>query len=415
MFQIIKQSKKSHARLGKLETAHGVIETPVFMPVGTLGAVKTLTPDELKAIGCQIILGNTYHLYLRPGDKMIKKMGGLHKFIKWNKPILTDSGGYQVFSLGEKTKFSIFNFQFSNKSQNDFKKGLVKITNQGVEFKSHIDGSKHYFTPEKVIDIQRNLGSDIMMVLDVCTEYPADYKRAKKTMTLTHLWAKKAIDYWKNYKRYAICDEQLLFGIVQGSTYKDLREESVKYLSSLDFDGIAVGGVSVGEGKKHMYNVMKWIRPNLPVDKPHYIMGIGEPEDIVHAVKNGFDMFDCVLPTRLARHGVVWTQETRYKIQDTRYKIQDTRYKKQDTKKSPKSNIKFQKIDLRKSKYREDKNVLDKNCLCYTCRKGFSRSYLSHLIKEHEILGARLLTIHNVHFIINLVKNIQKDIKNGNF
>ena len=374
-FEILKQSRKSSARITKLETAHGIIETPVFMPVGTLGAVKTLSPEELEEANAQIILGNTYHLYLRPGEKLIKKMGGLHKFIKWDKPILTDSGGYQVFSLGKRLE------------NNGSEKSFVKITSNGVEFKSHIDGSKHYFTPEKAIDIQRDLGSDIMMVLDVCTEFPATRERTQKTMEQTHAWAKRAIDYWKSHTRYAICDKQLLFGIVQGATYKDLREESVKFISSLDFDGIAVGGVSVGEGKKHMYNAMKWTGPILPENKPHYIMGIGEPEDIIEAIKNGFDMFDCVLPTRLARHGVIWIN----------------------------SKSKFQKIDLRKSKFREDEKVLDKNCLCYTCRKGYSRAYLSHLIKEHEILGFRLLTIHNVHFIINLVNSIKKQIKADKF
>lgn len=365
-FKILHKSKKSNARIGELETAHGKITTPVFMPVGTLGAVKTLTPDELKEIGAEIILGNTYHLYLRPGDKFIKKAKGLHKFIGWDRPILTDSGGYQVFSLGES------------------KAKLAKIINDGVEFQSHIDGSKHFFTPEKVIDIQRNLGSDIMMVLDVCTEFPATHKRAQKTMEITHRWAKRAIDYWTHLKAKKL-KPNLLFGIVQGGTYKDLRKESTKYISSLNFDGIAVGGVSVGEGKKHMYDAMRWTGPNLPENKPHYIMGIGEPEDIVEAVKNGFDMFDCVLPTRLARHGVVWVN-----------------------KKS-----KFEKLDLRKSKYKEDLKSLDKDCLCYTCRKGFSRAYLSHLIREHEILGARLLTIHNIHFLINLVKKLRSEIANG--
>ncbi|EKD55922.1 MAG: hypothetical protein ACD_58C00342G0001 [uncultured bacterium] len=442
-FNISKQSTKSKARLGVLETPHGKINTPVFMPVGTLGSVKSVSPDELKDLGSEIILGNTYHLYLRPNDKFInKEFGGLHNFIKWDKPILTDSGGYQVFSLGEnyenfksrisndkqvlnsKFKFEIFNQTQNSKFKNKFtiknlKSNLVKILDDGVEFKSHIDGSKHFFTPEGVIDIQRNLGSDIMMVLDVCTEFPATRQRALETMNLTHKWAKKAADYWEklqitnyklsldrletpagqiNHKSKIVNHKSLLFGIVQGSTYKDLRQESAKYISGLPFDGIAVGGVSVGEGKKHMYDVMKWVGPLLPKDKPHYLMGIGEPEDIVEAIKNGFDMFDCVLPTRLGRHGVVWTGKTK------NLKFKTKNYGKF-----------FTKLDLRKATYRADKWPIEEGCQCYACKNGFSRAYLGHLIKEKEILGIRLTSMHNIHFIITLVKEIRQQIKDGKF
>lgn len=372
-FKIIKQSKKSHARLGEMVTNHGVIKTPVFMPVGTVGSVKGVSPEELNELDAEIILGNTYHLYLRPGDKFIKKAQGLHKFINWDKPILTDSGGFQVFSLGA-NMVEKGNFPGGGKS-------LVKIKDNGVEFRSFLDGSKHYFTPEKVIDIQTNLGSDIMMVLDVCTEFPASHSRAKEAMDITHAWAKKAIDYYAKNKRRGA-----LFGIVQGSTYKDLRAESLRYISSLPFDGVAVGGVSVGEGKAHMYNAMRWTGANLPSGKPRYIMGIGEPEDIVEAVKNGFDMFDCVLPTRLARHGVVWINKTKNK---------------------------FQKLDLRKGKFKEDLEPIEKGCECYACKNKFSRAYIAHLIKQREILGIRLTTMHNIHFIINLVKNLREDIKNN--
>lgn len=410
--------EKSHARIGKLKTPHGKITTPVFMPVGTLGAVKTLTPEELETIGAEIILGNTYHLYLRPGEKLIKKIGGLHQFTRWDGPILTDSGGFQVFSLGarlsSRDRLGDRGDLIDNKllcpsgARNDnSKSNLVKIKENGVEFRSHLDGSKHLFTPEKVIDIQRDLGSDIMMVLDVCTEFPASYKRAKETMELTHKWAEISAKYWQklaygrsyianchNNKPLAISDKPLLFGIVQGSIYKDLREESAKFISSLAFDGVAVGGVSVGEGKKHMYEVMKWVGPLLPKDKPHYIMGIGEPEDIIEAIKNGFDMFDCVLPTRLGRHGVVWTKKTLTQGRE------------------PSS---YSKLDLRKSIYKSDESVIDSTCRCYTCQKRYSRAYLSHLIKEHEILGSRLATIHNVHFIINLVKDIRQKIEDNKF
>jgi len=370
-FKVSKQSKKSAARIGEMVTDHGVIKTPVFMPVGTVGSVKGMSPEELNSLDAEIILGNTYHLYLRPGDKFIKKAAGLHKFINWNKPILTDSGGYQVFSLGGD-------------------KNLVKIKDNGVEFRSHLDGSKHYFTPEKVIDIQTNLGSDIMMVLDVCTEFPASYNRAKKTMEITHAWAKKAIDYYQKLMTDNLQHKTrrgAIFGIIQGSIYKNLREESLKYISSLPFDGVAVGGVSVGEGKTHMYNAMRWTGAKLPSNKPRYIMGIGEPEDIVEAVKNGFDMFDCVLPTRLARHGVVWIHK--------------------------KSKFKFDKLDLRKGKFKEDLGPIEAGCKCYACKNKFSRAYLAHLIKEKEILGIRLTTMHNLYFLIDLVKNLRKDIKNN--
>lgn len=370
-FKVKKQSKDSLARLGELETAHGKIQTPVFMPCGTIGAVKGISPEELNQIGFKIILGNTYHLYLRPGDKKIKKLGGLQKFINWHKPILTDSGGYQVFSLGKNYE------EYGTKN----KTSLAKVSSRGVWFRSHLDGSKHLFTPEEVIEIQKNLGSDILMVLDECTEHPATYERAKESMERTHAWAKRASEYWAmNHKGSG----QALFGIVQGSIYKDLREESVKFISSLDFDGIAVGGVSVGEGKENMYKVIEWVAPLLPKDKPHYLMGIGEPEDIVFAVKHGFDMFDCVLPTRLARHGTVWITK--------------------DWKK-------FSKIDLRRAKHGLDQKPLMRGCKCPTCYAGYTKAYLSHLIKEKEMLGMRLLSLHNLYFLNELVYKLREGVK----
>jgi len=307
-------------------------------------------------------------------------------------------------------KFQINLKEQKDNSQNDF--SLVKISEKGVWFKSHIDGSKHFFTPEKVIDIQLALGSDIIMVLDICTEFPATYERAKEAMELTHRWAKRSIIHFQkkikdqrskikmtmqnakfnsNHEARVTdyINRPLLFGIAQGSTYKDLRIESTEYISSLGFDGIAVGGVSVGEGKKHMYEVFRWVSPYLPEDKPHYLMGVGEPEDLVYATRYGFDMFDCVLPTRLGRHGVIWTQS---KL-NPKYEIR---------------NPKFEKIDIRKRKYKLDKKPLVKNCKCYTCTQGFSRSYLHHLIKEKEMFGMRLLSIHNISFLIQLMKEIRK-------
>lgn len=359
-FKVTKKSTQTLARKGLLKTSHGQIETPVFMPCATSGAVKGISPEELKNLGFKIILGNTYHLYLRPGDHQVKKLGGIQKWMNWPKPVLTDSGGYQVFSLG--------------------KNGLTRVTSKGVWFRSHLDGSKHLFTPESVIEIQKNLGSDIMMVLDECTEYPASKQRAQKSMIMTHRWAERAIEYWQAKKGDSL---QAIFGIIQGSTFNDLREESAKFISSLPFDGLAVGGVSVGEGKYNMYQVLKWLGPILPKDKPHYLMGVGEPEDIVEAVKWGFDMFDCVLPTRLGRHGTVWVTSNWQK---------------------------FSKIDLRKGKYQTDSQIIMKNCSCPACQGGYSRAYISHLIKAKEMLGMRLASIHNLSILSELTKRIREGL-----
>lgn len=369
-FKIIKKSKAGFARRGFIKTSHGTFKTPVFIPCATVGAVKGISREELENIGFEIILSNTYHLFLRPGEKEVQKLGGLNRFMNWDRPILTDSGGYQVFSLGK---------NFRDYAEEIREATLVNVKNDGVWFKSHIDGSKHFFSPEKVLEIQKDLGSDIAMVLDECTEYPATKERARFSMEMTHCWAKRAIDYWQRFGG----KNQALFGIVQGSTYKDLRKESVKFISSLAFDGVAVGGVSVGEGKSNMYKVMEWVSAYLPHDKPHYLMGVGEPEDIIEAVKWGFDMFDCVLPTRLGRHGTVWTT----------------------------SNWKtFPKIDLRKSKYRSDNKVIMKNCGCEACLRGYSRAYIGHLIKSKEMLGMRLASLHNLWIINELLKKIRKSI-----
>lgn len=366
-FKIIKQSKDNLGRTGFIKTSHAEIETPVFIPCATVGAVKGISAEELKSLGFNLILNNTYHLYLRPGEKQIKKLGGVQKFMNWGGGVLTDSGGYQVFSLGK-------NFQDYNNHQD--KKPLVQVTKKGVWFRSHLDGSKHFFSPEKVIDIQKDLGSDIIMVLDECTEYPATKERARKSMQKTHTWAKQALRVRRS--------GQAIFGIVQGSVYQDLREESAKFISSSPFDGIAVGGVSVGEGKEKMYEVMKWVGPLLPKDKPHYLMGIGEPEDIIEAVKWGFDMFDCVLPTRLGRHGTVWVTLDWQK---------------------------FSKIDLRKSKYSIDNQPIMANCGCPACSQGYSKAYISHLIKNNEMLGLRLTSLHNLWILADLMRKIRQDLE----
>lgn len=349
-YHLIKKDSKTKARLGILETPHGIIETPVFMPVGTQATVKSMTPEELKEIGATIILSNTYHLYLRPGQKIIEKAGGLHKFMNWDRAILTDSGGFQVFSLSS----------------------LRKITEDGVEFRSHIDGSRHFFTPEKVIEIQNALGSDIMMSFDECAPYPADYDYVKKSMELTIKWAERGKRAHKN------TEKQALFGIVQGGTYEDLRKECVQRLVDIDFPGYSIGGLSVGEPKNVMYDIVDLTTEYLPEDKPRYLMGVGSPDDLIEGVIRGVDMFDCVLPTRIARNGTVFTSKG--------------------------------KLIVRDAPYAEDFSPLDEECDCYTCR-NYSRAYIRHLFKANEILAARLATLHNLYFLIKLMKKIREAIR----
>ncbi|WP_326909572.1 tRNA guanosine(34) transglycosylase Tgt [Sedimentibacter sp. MB31-C6] len=353
-YELIKESKECKARLGKVHTNHGVIETPVFMPVGTKATVKAMTPDEMKDLEAQIILGNTYHLYLRPGDELIREAGGLHKFMNWDRPILTDSGGFQVFSLGK----------------------LRKITEEGVEFQSHVDGSKHFISPEKSMEIQNNLGSDIMMAFDECVPYPATYEYAKNSMERTTRWAKRCKDFHKN------TDNQALFGIVQGSMFEDLRKESAKQITNLDFPGYAIGGLSVGEPRDLMCEVMDYTVDLLPKDKPRYLMGVGSPDYLFEAVERGIDMADCVLPTRMARHGAFITSKGQ--------------------------------LTIKNAKYKNDFSPIDENCNCYTCR-NYSRAYIRHLFNEKEILGARLASIHNLFFLINLMKSIRISIMEDNF
>jgi len=352
-FELIKEAKDSKARLGKLYTPHGVIETPIFMPVGTRATVKAMTPEEVRDLGAQIILSNTYHLYLKPGHELIKEAGGLHKFMNWNGPILTDSGGFQVFSLGS----------------------LRKITEEGVEFRSHIDGSKHMLSPEKSIEIQNALGSDIMMAFDECTPYPATYDYVKQSMERTTRWAKRCKDYHKDWEK------QALFGIVQGGMYKDLREISARDIVELDFPGYAIGGLSVGEPLDLMCDILDHTTEFLPENKPRYLMGVGTPDYLFEAVVRGIDMADCVLPTRIARNGTVMTSLGR--------------------------------LVIRNGKYAKDFSPLDPECDCYTC-KNYSRAYIRHLFNVNEILASRLATTHNLYFLIKLMENIRKAIKEDN-
>lgn len=356
-FRVIYKDKNSKARCSEFATPHGKINTPVFMPVATQGSVKTISQGELEDCKAEIILSNAYHLYLRPGLDIIEEAGGLHKFMSWHKPILTDSGGYQIFSLAL----------------------LRKFKDQGVEFQSHIDGSKHYLTPEKVIQIQKTLGSDIVMPLDDCIEYPATYEMAKIAVERTTSWAKRSK---KEYLRSNCQKNQALFGIVQGSTYQDLRKESLEQLLELDLSGYAIGGLSVGEPEDLRYNMLSFTAENLPVDKPRYVMGIGMPKDILEAVGSGVDMFDCVIPTRYGRNGTVFTWDAKFVIRNTGYK--------------------------------NDFKPLDPHCGCYTC-KNFTRAYLRHLFNSKEMLGLRLASLHNIYFFISFVHRIRESIKEGRF
>ena len=379
-YKISKKSNFSSLRTGVISTAHGEINTPVFMPVGTVGAVKSVAPWELRELGAEIILGNTYHLYLRPGEKLIEEFGGLAKFNRWEGPILTDSGGFQVFSLGtgKTTKSG---------------ESLVKISEDGVEFKSHLDGEKHYFTPEKVVDIQIALGSDIIMPLDVCPPSKAKKAEVERAVNLSIKWLKRSKDHLEaRSKKLAAGDIPALFAIVQGGIYSDLRERCAKEMIELDLPGYAIGGLAVGESQGEMLEIVSLCDKLLPKDKPRYLMGVGTPDDIEKATKLGVDMFDCVLPTRLARHG------TAYKLEAKSLKL-----------KAARGGI-FEEINLLKSENKDSKEVIDANCQCPACKNGFSRAYLHHLVKEREILGIRLLTLHNLHTYLLLMDNIRKTV-----
>ena len=372
MFKILKKHSKSKARLGLIKTSHGVIHTPAFFPVATKATVKTLTPEDIKKIGFEAILSNTYHLYLQPGHKVVKKLGGLHKFMNWQGPVATDSGGYQVFSLGFGLEHKVGKVikDGENKQEKTQKAKLAKIDNDGVNFTSHLDGSLHRFTPESSIKIQEDLGADIIFTFDECTSPLADYNYTKRSMKRTHNWAERCLKQKKK-------NNQLLFGIVQGGLFEDLRQESAKFIGSLPFDGFGIGG---SFGKKEMKNALDWIIPYLPENKPRHLLGIGYLDDIKEAVSRGIDLFDCVYPTRLARHGVFLTDKGELKILRAQYKT--------------------------------DKKPIMRNCSCYVCQ-NYTRAYLHHLFKAKEILGYRLATLHNLWFMFQYMEEIRKNIKNS--
>ncbi|MBO6232750.1 MAG: tRNA guanosine(34) transglycosylase Tgt [Clostridia bacterium] len=353
-YELLHTCKQTGARRGVIHTPHGDIQTPVFMPVGTQATVKSVTPEELKdEIGAQIILANTYHLYLRPGQDLVKEAGGLHKFMNWDRPILTDSGGFQVFSLGD----------------------LRTICEEGVEFKSHLDGKKLFFSPESVMKTEEDLGADIIMAFDECCEFPSTYEYTKQSMERTTRWAARC------KKAHTTTDKQALFGIIQGGFYKDLREQSAKDLIAMDFPGYAIGGISVGEPKEEFIDILNFTAPLMPENKPRYLMGVGTPDYLIEAAMAGIDMCDCVLPTRLARHGNAMTWNG--------------------------------KVVIRNATYERDFTPLDNECDCYTC-KNYTRAYIRHLVKTNEILGIRLLSIHNLHFLTKLMERVRIEIENDN-
>lgn len=349
-YELIKTCKQTGARLGRVHTPHGSFDTPVFMPVGTQATVKGMSPGELKEIEAKIILSNTYHLYMRPGQDIVREAGGLHKFMNWDRPILTDSGGFQVFSLSD----------------------LRDIKEEGVTFKSHIDGSRHFISPEIAIQIENSLGADIIMAFDECIPYPSEYDYAKKSLERTTRWAKRCKEAHKD------TEKQSLFGIVQGGTYKDLRIQSAKEIMELDFPGYAIGGLSVGEPAELMYEMLECTVPMLPADKPRYLMGVGSPDYLIEGAIRGIDMFDCVLPTRIGRNGTILTSKG--------------------------------KMIIRDAKYARDYSPMDPECDCYACR-NFTRAYIRHLLKAGEVLGIRLTTWHNLRFLINLMQKVRNAIE----
>ena len=348
-YELVKQDAATGARAGIIHTPHGSFPTPIFMPVGTQASVKAVSPDELKDLGAGIILSNTYHLFLRPGMDLVREAGGLHKFMHWDRAILTDSGGFQVFSLGS----------------------LRKITEEGVTFRSHIDGSKKFLSPEVSVEVQTALGSDIVMAFDECVPYPADYEYTKRSTDRTHRWAERC-------KKAMTRDDQGLFGIVQGGMFKELRRESANTLVDMDFPGYAVGGLSVGEPKEMMYEMLDYTTELLPKDKPRYLMGVGTPDCLVEGVARGIDMFDCVFPTRVARNGMAMTWNGR--------------------------------LVMKNSEFTHDHTPLEENCGCYACRNGYTRAYIRHLVRAGEIFGLRLLTLHNLYFLQQFMRELRQSI-----
>ncbi len=373
MFQLLGKDPSSRARRGRLTTGHGVIETPAFMPVGTQGSVKAVSPRELHELKAQIILGNTYHLFVRPGLEVIRHFGGLHRFMNWDGPILTDSGGYQIFSLAK----------------------LRKITEEGVAFQNHLDGTPTFISPESAMEIQAVLGSDIAMVLDECPPWPCEYDYAARSLEMTLRWAERCRAAGSRGREENVqrptsnvqrptpeSSPQMIFGIVQGGTFEDLRRSSAQALAAMDFDGYAIGGVSVGEPEAEMMQAVEWSEPHLPEDKPRYAMGLGTPPQLIELVARGVDMFDCVLPTRLARNGTAFTAGGTLNLKNAEFTLQ--------------------------------KGPIEDGCVCPACRE-FSRGYIRHLVKAEEILGLRLLTIHNLHFYLDLMSRARHAIEDGNF
>lgn len=378
-FTITKRDKGTLARCGLISTHHGTVETPAFIPVGTQATVKSLTPLELSTLGVQIFFVNTYHVYLRPGIDVLKRIGGIHRFMGWEHPLISDSGGFQVFSLG-RNRFRPEKFGQTHVGQ------AARVVADGVEFTSHWDGGKHQLTPEKAIEIQHVMGADIILAFDDCTPFPVSHDVAKVSLERTHNWAKRSLAMHEKLKINA----PALYGVVQGSVFEDLRKLAARTIASMAFDGIAVGGVSVGESKEEMAGVLSWVIPYLPPEKPRHLLGVGEIDDIFTLVSLGIDTFDCVAPTRLARMGHVFQYQ--------------------------KSNTKNQKytLDITKKRYAMDKNPIDTSCACMTCR-SFSKAYIHHLFRVRELLAYRLATIHNIHVIMELMRSIRRAIGDGTF
>ncbi len=389
-YNIVKELGNGRARAGIIETKHGIINTPAFIVVGTKATVKSLNPEQINTLGADAVLANTYHLYLQPGDKIVKNAGGLNKFMNWDKPTFTDSGGFQAFSLGSayNSKASKIadrvddNQKIENSIENEIDGNLniekdkyAKITEDGVEFKSIIDGSTHFFSPEKSIEIQHNIGADIIFAFDECTSPHASYEYQIEAMNRTHRWAKRSLEYHKKNNT----NDQALFGIVQGGRHEDLRKKSAEIIGGMDFDGFGIGG---SFDKEDIHTAVGWVNDILPKGKPRHLLGIGEPIDLFCGIENGIDTFDCVSPTRIARNGSLYTKDG--------------------------------KVNILNTKFKEDFNAIDENCLCYTC-KNFTRAYLSHLFRSKEILASTLASIHNLYFIVNLVKDIRKSILDERF
>ncbi|MBI2120809.1 MAG: tRNA guanosine(34) transglycosylase Tgt [Parcubacteria group bacterium] len=379
-FAIEKKLAGKLGRAGMIDTPHGSIQTPAFVTVGTKATVKAMTPEQVKDLGAEVVLANTYHLYLQPGDEIIRDAGGLHNFMNWNGPTMTDSGGFQAFSLGAAFGESVSKIASSNlgvSPPNKKEEKLAKVTEDGVEFRSCIDGSTHFFTPEKSIEIQHNIGADMIFAFDECTSPHASYEYQKEALERTHRWAKRSLDAHK--KNVGASAKQGLFGIVQGGRFEDLRKESARFIGAMDFDGFGIGG---SFDKEDMYTAVSWVNALLPEEKPRHLLGIGDPLDLFGGIENGCDLFDCVAPTRIARNGTLYTNNG--------------------------------KINIMNAQYVRDFTPIDKACICYTC-KNYTRAYIAHLFRAKEMFAGTLASIHNLYFIVNLVKNIRQSILDGNF